>query len=203
METQPDSATHHSDYIVNKPISPATDHSFSLSSHSSHTAPLPSTCTCLQQQVKLVYQLGNLQDLSTLDRVLGSVELAQEPWENLMQCVRCHSPDNQKEVFVLFATSIRILQSSLKKLESKFLRADVSLDTNTCESGPDISNTNVLVGSFMLTGETKTEVIAVVIRRAVRIVSSALLHLSGHVSMNNQRLNTSTDNGAPEPPKLL
>jgi hypothetical protein len=120
-----------------------------------------------------------------------------------MQCVRCHSPDNQKEVFVLFATSIRILRSSLKKLESKFLRADVSLDTTTYESGPDISNTNVLVGSFMLTGETKTEVIAVVIRRAVRIVSSALLHLRGHVSMNNQRLNTSTDNGAPEPPKLL
>ncbi|KAH7355888.1 hypothetical protein BKA66DRAFT_474401 [Pyrenochaeta sp. MPI-SDFR-AT-0127] len=185
IENQPHSTIPLPDYVTNTSISPPSDHSISSCSHSSHTAPLHSACTCLQQQVKLVYQLGNLQDLPTLDRVLGSVELAQEPWENLMRCARCHSPDNQKEVFLLFATSIRIIQSSLKKLEPESFGADAPLNTTTCQPALDTSNTNVLVGSFTLTGKAKTEVIAVVIQRALKVVTSASLHLRDRVGMKN------------------
>ena len=151
------------------------------------------TCTCLQQHVRLVYQLGDLQDFHsggpTVDRVLQCVELAQEPWENLMKCSWCHSLEYQKEVFLLFATSIRILLSAIQRLESETdpTSADTTLRNFATSGGRSVSdiastiNGDVLVGSFKLTGEARAEVIKVVLRRAMRIVTSASLHLKNRV----------------------
>jgi hypothetical protein len=204
IEAQPTSTTHHPTYVADTPITPSSDRSpLSSNSQPSHTASLPSTCACLQQQVTLVYQLGNLQDLPTVDRILRSIELVQEPWEDLMRCARCRSPENQKEVFLLFATSIRIVQSSVKKLVPSSFCVDTLLDTTTCKSTLDISNTNVLVGSFPLTGEAKAEVITVILRRAVRIVTSALSHLRSRVGMTDQHFGISEKVGAFSTSSLL
>lgn len=133
-----------------------------------------STCTCLQQQARLVYQLGDLQNFHaqdpSVDRVLHHVEVAQKPWQNLMQC--SHGTEHEKEIFLLFAASIRILLSSVQRLQGDSAKGGGLRDLSS--EPPHIG---VLVGNFELTGEAKREVIAVVKRRVLRIISSALLHL--------------------------
>ncbi|RYP74299.1 hypothetical protein DL769_004043 [Monosporascus sp. CRB-8-3] len=138
-------------------------------------------CSCLQQHVRLVYQLGDLQDPHaggpTVDSVLRGVQQAQAPWQSLMHCSRCQSQDNQDGVFLLFATSIRTLLSSVQKLNVSSDHADASHDTTTGRAFSGPPDVAVSVGSFKLTGEMKAEVISVVIRRALQNITSALLHL--------------------------
>lgn len=193
IETSQDSVRYDSTYAGSSPSSTPNNHSRRVSTHAPPTAPDLSGCTCLQQQVRLVYQLGDLQDFNkggpSVDRVLQCVELAQEPWQNLMQCEWCHNPEYQKEVFLLFATSIRILLSSIRRLESDSdprsndatPRIVGTTDGRTTPRPSSNLDVDVSVGSFKLTGETRTEIINVVLRRAMRIVTSAMLHLKGRV----------------------
>ncbi|OTA52235.1 hypothetical protein K449DRAFT_403083 [Hypoxylon sp. EC38] len=77
----------------------------------------------------LVYQLGESQigipyELSYPGYFLHGVQLAQGPWNYLMKCGRCQSRGNLKEIFLLFATSIRILLSSFEQLNASCPRVD-------------------------------------------------------------------------------
>lgn len=105
--------------------------------------------------------------------------MAQTPWKSLMECSRCQSQDNQKEVFLLFAMSIRILLSAVQRLSTNTPHADVLLDAAMCRASSGASDVEVSVGSFELTGETKAKVVAVALQGALRSVTSALLHLWG------------------------
>ncbi|OTA83719.1 hypothetical protein M434DRAFT_36661 [Hypoxylon sp. CO27-5] len=91
--------------------------------------PRLSHCSCLQQQVQLVYQLGELQFSHTggptLNIFLSEVQLAQGSWNYLMKCDRCQSRENLKEVFLLFATSIRILLSLFQQLNTSYHKVDI------------------------------------------------------------------------------
>ncbi|KAJ4287775.1 hypothetical protein N0V90_012479 [Kalmusia sp. IMI 367209] len=173
--TPPNSAGNDSAYATS--ISSPID--FSSASTNLHTKLESAGCTCLQQQARLVYQLGDLQDFHvsapTVDRVLHNVELAQKPWQNLMQCA--HGTEHEKEIFLLFATSIRILLSSVQRLHRDSGNGSALHEIPSSISSSEHSNVGVLVGNFELTGEAKREVITVVTRRALRIISSALLHL--------------------------
>ncbi|POR33735.1 Thiamine repressible regulatory protein thi1 [Tolypocladium paradoxum] len=141
----------------------------------------PSRCSCLQQQVQLVYQLGDLQFSHAggpaVDCVLQGVQLAQGPWKGLMHCNRCQSQDSQKEAYLLFAMSIRILLSSVQKLNESLHPVDASHEAARRRAFSEASNVGVSVGNFELTGEAKAEVIGVAIRRALQNITSALLHL--------------------------
>ncbi|KAI1390568.1 uncharacterized protein F4822DRAFT_426415 [Hypoxylon trugodes] len=143
--------------------------------------PEPSHCSCLQQQVQLVYQLGDLQSShasnSSVDCVLHGVQLAQLPWKGLMECSRCQSKENHKDVFLLFATSICILLSSVQKLNANPRQIDVSPEAALGWNFPGASGVGVSVGSFELTGDTREEVISVVIRRSLQSITGALFYL--------------------------
>ncbi|KAL7626428.1 hypothetical protein AAE478_003200 [Parahypoxylon ruwenzoriense] len=136
--------------------------------------PKPVRCSCLRQQVQLVYQLEELQyshaGVPSVDSALKGVQLAQKPWRGLMQCSWCQGQDGQKEVLLLFAMSIRILLSVVQKLDASVRHADVSL--HKAAMGVRVS-----VGSFELTGEAKAEVISMAIRKALQNIKSALLHI--------------------------
>lgn len=94
-----------------------------------------------------------------------------------MECERCQRKEDQKEGFLLFATSIRILLSLFQKLNSISHKRDDLSEIAVDPAFPFAFDVEVLVGSFKLVGGTKDEVIGIVIRRALQSVTTALLHL--------------------------
>lgn len=145
----------------------------SLKTASSSSGRELAECTCLQQHVQLVFELGDLQDhhlssIPTADRILHGMHMALPPWKRLMHCSRCKGCDNQTEVFLLFATSIRILLSSLQRLKVSPSPENSAL--LHCELP-------VSVGSFELSGEMKTEVIEGAIRRGLQHITRAVVFL--------------------------
>lgn len=123
-------------------------------------------CSCLQQQAQLVYRLDDLKQSHdqnpTIDSVLQGVQLAHEPWQNLMRCsrCRCQSQEEQKEVFLLFAMSIRTLLSLLRK--------------------SNLSSVGVSVGSYELSGKFKAKVVDQLSREALQSITTALRYLQEH-----------------------
>ncbi|KAI0896170.1 hypothetical protein F4806DRAFT_466445 [Annulohypoxylon nitens] len=174
--------THLEDTELHSPRSGISlDGKFSSSRRSSSILPTTPHCPCLQQLVQLVYQLGDLQCSSagspTIDSVLHGVQLAQIPWRTIMECERCQRKEDQKEGFLLFATSIRILLSLFQKLNSISHKRDDLSEIAVDLAFPFAFDVEVLVGNFKLAGGTKDEVIGIVIRRALQSVTTALLHL--------------------------
>lgn len=169
-----------------------------------HVAPDSPSCTCLHQHAQLMYQLGALQDFEEdgplVDRILWDVQAAQKAWKNLITCSRCHSPEHEKEVFLLFATSIRILLPSLQKLDRETRNTGALSGNNARLCTPENSQISVTVGNYELTGDERSEVIALVIRRALRTISSAMSHLRDRTGMTNQSLGINPSNGAPDTP---
>jgi hypothetical protein len=145
-------------------------------------------CSCLQQQVQLVYQLSNLDCDSlriddSVERVFIAVQFAQVPWKALMQCKSCQAQDNQKEVFLLFAMSIRILLNFTQKVATY---ATDGRNTASASSGTSafdflysdtVSALPMRVGCFEVTGSTKDGVIRLALRQALHVIQFALLHL--------------------------
>jgi hypothetical protein len=145
-------------------------------------------CSCLQQHVQLVYRLSNLDYPSSridtsVGRVLSAVQFAQLHWKALMQCESCQTQDNQKEVFLLFAMSVRILLKSTQKVATyaSDSRSPASASSGTSASSfllPDTGSAlPVRVGGFELTGSTKDDVIKLALRQALQAIQCALLHL--------------------------
>ncbi|KAH6629973.1 hypothetical protein B0J18DRAFT_474540 [Chaetomium sp. MPI-SDFR-AT-0129] len=150
------------------------------------TGELPK-CSCLRQQVRLVYRLEDLRDSQaaspSVDSVLHGVQLAQGPWESFMRCLRCRGEENNRYVLMLFAMSIRVLLSSVQKLRAAcHRRADgtprgSAATWQRSPGAPVVSDIGVSVGNFQLTGETKNEVISLAIRSALREIKAASLYL--------------------------
>lgn len=139
-------------------------------------------CLCLQQQVQLLYQLGDLQfshaAAPTADGVLRGVDLAQKPWADVMQCSLCRTRGSQQEVLQLFAMSIRILLISVQKLIPKLQGAGVLCEREQASAlHSEALSARVLIGSHELTGDTRSEVINLVLRNAMDSISAALMHL--------------------------
>lgn len=159
----------------------------------SSTAPVSTPmCSCIQLHARLVYDLGTLlHDKATdVERILTGVQLAQGPWQALLQCPWGRHCDNHKEAFLLFSLSVRILLSSLQKVQSgvKALSQpgssergpapmDVGLGSLAASSlalSGDLDGTRVSVGGFEVTGETKLEVISVLIKGALESILSTV-----------------------------
>jgi hypothetical protein len=100
-----------------------------------------------------------------IDAVLEGVRLAEAPWKALMQCSHCQNKDTFKEASLLFSMSIRILLASIQKLSSGHLQSDFA---------PSIA---VSIGNFHLPDDAKQEVIDTVIRKALKAIAVALVHL--------------------------
>lgn len=141
-------------------------HAFSLWTSASKRSSRVNHCSCLQQQAQLAYRLDDLKHThehdTTTYSVLRGVQLAREPWQNLMGCNHCQSQAGaeQKEVFLLFAVSIRTLLSLLQK--------------------PNISSVGVLVGSFELSVDFKAKVMDQLSREALQSITTALQYLQKH-----------------------
>ncbi|KAF2134731.1 hypothetical protein P153DRAFT_392051 [Dothidotthia symphoricarpi CBS 119687] len=129
----------------------------------------PSDCSCLQQLIKLLYHLQDLRcshaSGPAIDAVLIGVRLAEIPWKIVMHCGHCQNGDKHKEAYLLFSMSIRILLSSVQKLSSGLFQTEVT------------SNMAVSIGTFSLSGDAKSEVIEVAIRKALQAIAIALVHL--------------------------
>lgn len=139
-------------------------------------------CTCLQQHVQLIYQLQDLHSGSpAVDDVVRGVQAAQPVWEGLMQCNQCRSDrdgNGRKHVFLLFATSISTLLSSVSRLGlSSGLDADRHGSSHPIGTPLDVG---VWVGSFELGGEIKAEVLKVVLHIALNSIKPAVLYLWDH-----------------------
>ena len=185
----PFDTTHHRDPKSTVSCTTSTNDDANVNTSSRTSAPPESRCSCLQQQVQLVYQLSNLDDSasridnsSSVERVLGAVQSAQGPWKALMQCLSCQSRDNQKEVFLLFAMSIRILLTSVQKIAARAAddhkKETLPRPLSFKPLHPDIGSAlPVHVGCFELTGSTKDDVIRLALRQALQTIQSALLHL--------------------------
>ncbi|PHH92655.1 hypothetical protein CDD83_6259 [Cordyceps sp. RAO-2017] len=143
----------------------------------------PPRCSCLQQQVELVYQLCDLQFYQAgslaLDRILQGVQFAQGPWKTLMHCHTCQSQEGEREAYLLLATSIGILLSAIHSLITSFHHNDGVQGIAKAYDGSRVSDTtcSVLVGSYELMGEAKAEVLGVAVRDALEKISPPLLHL--------------------------
>ena len=149
-------------------------------SQSTFPRPKLPPCSCLQQQAQLVWELGDLQfshvSELTIDRVLRGAQLAQRPWKNLMECKRCRNQEKQREVFLLFAMSIRILLFYFHELDAKSNSGDKSLEKTVKPSSPGL-DVGVSIGIFEPTDEDKAQLIDSAIKRALQCTTSALQYL--------------------------
>ncbi|KAK4694500.1 C6 transcription factor GliZ, partial [Lecanoromycetidae sp. Uapishka_2] len=87
---------------------------------SSSSSPLTSvsTCNCVQNNAELLCRLKELEQRHVqprLDVVLSSAQQALVPWKSVIECRVCQHDDNQ-EVLILSAMSIRTVLRSLKNL---------------------------------------------------------------------------------------
>ncbi|PLB44281.1 hypothetical protein P170DRAFT_467995 [Aspergillus steynii IBT 23096] len=141
------------------------------------------SCSCLQRHVYLVYQLGDLQSASvgkvSAPAVLEAVRRAQSPWTRLQECRRCRGPDFPQEVLLLFAVSIRILLSAFRQMNMWDPEGGQSIGT---EGSVLEAETDVLVGSFEVTGTVKAEMVNLILRNALEQVLSALMYLQSRSS---------------------
>lgn len=107
------------------------------------------------------------------------------------------SQECEKEDFLLSAMRIRILLSCIQELNADPYQANQN-QTNAVapeQAFPRISDVGVSVGSFVLTGDTKAELIGVVIRRALQRIKSALLHLRECAGRSMKPPNVESCNG--------
>ncbi|KAI1196111.1 hypothetical protein F5X97DRAFT_325786 [Nemania serpens] len=151
----------------------------------------PPSCPCVRQHAQLIYQLGALQqsdDGVRIDSILEGVQLAQRTWTSLMQCSNHHHQDGQHEVFYLFATSIRILLTSVRKASIAYFSTTGNVQNpDPTNRVPHCSNDRVSIGSFELTGDIKAKVVAVLLRSIVQTIEPMLLYLlkcMGHPAPN-------------------
>lgn len=163
----------------------------------------PPLCSCIQQHARLVYELGTLREAhdkaTDVECVLMGVQLAKGPWQGLLQCPWGLHSDHHQEAFLLFSLSVRVLLSTLQKVQSSVTalsrpgtragmgssERDVGLgglasgstaSSSSLSLSGDVDLTRVLVGGFEVTGDTKLEVISVLIKGALESLLSVVSH---------------------------
>lgn len=178
------------------PITTAFSSSAPLASASSDARSGP-CCVCLPRLIKLICQLENLRHITknSVDPLLHGLQLAETSWKDLVQCnssaATQQTPPGQKEIndsnhkqaLLLFATTIRILLSFVQKFNlaaNQQFDASPAEDQSQSDPGNGIAeevDVSVSVGGIELKGEAKTEIIEVLVQRALRVITSALVHL--------------------------
>ena len=88
------------------------------------------TCNCVQNHAELLCRLKELEQRHAhaqprLDVVLSSAQQALVPWKSVVECRVCRHDDNQ-EVLILSAMSIRTVLRSLQSLCSEYYNSVVS-----------------------------------------------------------------------------
>ncbi|OAA36867.1 hypothetical protein NOR_07387 [Metarhizium rileyi] len=135
-----------------------------------------SSCECLQELARLLYQLEGRrysygQDSLgvSVDALLGGVQSAEKAWKGLMNCTSHKMQNNDKAALLLFATSIRKVVNSI-----------ISPPSSPVDNDPS-AEISVSIGKFKLTGEAKAEVVVIASARALQDILLALQHLWRHI----------------------
>ncbi|RAH44776.1 Zn(II)2Cys6 transcription factor domain-containing protein [Aspergillus brunneoviolaceus CBS 621.78] len=161
--------------MPNSSYAPTSGHSraSSISSESLFTRGT-SGCLCLPQLIRLLYRLQELHSAHdqyagepSVESVLRGVQTAKLPWKAFMHCDAHSVDDNARKALLLFAMTIRILLSAVRRLNS-------SINPSRTEA---LSAIAVSVGTFELFGETKAEIIGVVVRRSLGAITTASQYL--------------------------
>ena len=148
-------------------------------STSSSSLATPSTCNCVQNNAELLCRLKELEQRHSqprLDVVLSSAQQALVPWKSVIECRVCQHDDNQ-EVLILSAMSIRTVLRSLKKFCSEYYN---SVSSSQGPSGQQQAAANIpdgmqpAIGMYEVTGEEQIAVRNLLIGRTLDKVKYTL-----------------------------
>ncbi|KAL2056735.1 hypothetical protein ABVK25_003129 [Lepraria finkii] len=148
-------------------------------STSSSSLASSATCNCVQNHAELLCRLKELEQRHTrprLDVVLSSAQQALVPWKSVIECRVCQHDDNQ-EVLILSAMSIRTVLRSLQSLCSEHYNAVVSgKDSYGQEQAvADIPDgMQSAIGMYEITGEERMAVKDLLISRTLDKVKYTL-----------------------------
>ena len=130
------------------------------------------TCNCVQNHAELLCRLKELEQRHAqprLDVVLSSAQQALVPWKSVVECRVCRHDDNQ-EVLILSAMSIRTVLRSLQSLCSEYYNSVVSGQDNYDQQGAttDIPDgMQSAIGIYEITGEERMAVKDLLISRTL------------------------------------
>ena len=130
------------------------------------------TCDCVQNHAELLCRLKDLEQRHAqprLDVVLSSAQQALIPWKSVIECRVCRHDDNQ-EVLILSAMSIRTVLRSLQSLCSEYYNSVVSGQDNYDRQGAttDIPDgMQSAIGIYEITGEERLAVKDLLIQRTL------------------------------------
>ena len=148
-------------------------------SRSSSSLATPSTCNCVQNNAELLCRLKELEQRHSqprLDVVLSSAQQALVPWKSVIECRVCQHDDNQ-EVLILSAMSIRTVLRSLKNLCSEYYN---SVSSSQGPSGQQQAAANMpdvmqsAIGMYEVPGEEQIAVRNLLIGRTLDKVKYTL-----------------------------
>lgn len=132
------------------------------------------TCNCVQNHSELLCRLKELEQRHAhaqprLDVVLSSAQQALIPWKSVVECRVCRHDDNQ-EVLILSAMSIRTVLRSLQSLCSEYYNSVVSGKDIYDQRGamaniPD--GMQSAIGMYEITGEERMAVKDLLISRTL------------------------------------
>lgn len=161
----------------------------------------PSTCDCVQNNAELLCRLKELEQRHSqprLDVVLSSAQQALVPWKSVVECRVCQHDDNQ-EVLILSAMSIRTVLRSLKNLCSECYN---SLPSSQGPSGQQQAAAKMpdgmqsAIGMYEVTGEEQIAVRNLLIGRTLDKVKYTLACFKQRLEMLEAK-KTSTAASAP------
>ena len=132
------------------------------------------TCNCVQNHAELLCRLKELEQRHAhaqprLDVVLSGAQQALVPWKSVVECRVCRHDDNQ-EVLILSAMSIRTVLRSLQSLCSEYYNSVVSGQDIYARQGAttDIPDgMQSAIGMYEITGEERMAVKDLLISRTL------------------------------------
>ena len=148
-------------------------------STSSSSLASSATCNCVQNHAELLCRLKELEQRHTrprLDVVLSSAQQALVPWKSVIECRVCQHDDNQ-EVLILSAMSIRTVLRSLQSLCSEYYNAVVSGKDSYFQEQAVANIADGMqsaIGMYEITGEERMAVKDLLISRTLDKVKYTL-----------------------------
>ena len=175
-------------------------------STSSSSLTSSATCNCVQNHAELLCRLKELEQRHTqprLDVVLSSAQQALVPWKSVIECRVCQHDDNQ-EVLILSAMSIRTVLRSLQSLCSEYYNAVVSSkeaegQERVADDIPD--GMQSVIGMYEITGEERMAVKDLLISRTLDKVKYTLACFKERLEILNAK-KTATTTSSPRKKSL-
>ena len=137
------------------------------------------TCNCVQNHAELLTRLKELEQRHAqprLDVVLSSAQQALVPWKSVIECRICRHDDNQ-EVLILSAMSIRTVLRSLQSLCAEYYNSVVSgqdADDQQRATTDIPDGMQSVIGMYEITGEERLAVKDLLISRTLDKVKYTL-----------------------------